>query len=277
VAVVFSDRQRLDASPASSETSFAFLDRVAGPFWSRVRRLIEGWVADYSPPDRAEMVARLRKDFLPAYWELLLYHGSKALGFDITCHPELDGVTTRPDFLVEGAGCSFYLEAKVVGDGAAGQAAKRREDVEHGLNERVRSADVVVNIQYRREGTRPIAIARLAADVQGWLDGLDLAEVRRAISAAGLNGPTPFIWSDPRSGWSVVLTPMPRSGQGGERVVGIVGPMFSWCDDVTPIRKALRKKANKVRRPAWQAFRGRVGGGSDVRRSDGLAGRSVWK
>jgi hypothetical protein len=41
VALVFSDRKRLDASPRGRESAFAFLDRVAGPFWDRVRQLLE--------------------------------------------------------------------------------------------------------------------------------------------------------------------------------------------------------------------------------------------
>jgi hypothetical protein len=76
VTPVFSDRTRLDASPSSGESMYAFLDRVAGPFWDRIRQLIEDWVNDYCPDDQAEMVARLRTksdiDFTASYWELLL-------------------------------------------------------------------------------------------------------------------------------------------------------------------------------------------------------------
>ena len=47
-------------SPSSGESTYAFLDRVAGPFWDRIRRLIEDWVNDYCPDDQAEMVGRLQ-------------------------------------------------------------------------------------------------------------------------------------------------------------------------------------------------------------------------
>jgi hypothetical protein len=113
---------------------YTFLDRVAGPVWDRIRQLIEEWVKGYCPDDQAEMVARLRNkrdiDFTAAYWELLLYHGLKALGFEVTCHPEVAGTTKRPDFLVEDNECSFYLEAKVLGqDDPDRRRDKRRNDI----------------------------------------------------------------------------------------------------------------------------------------------------
>ena len=61
MAPVFSDRQRADTSASSGESMYDFLDRVAGPVWDRIRQLIEDWVTDYSPDDRAELAARLRK------------------------------------------------------------------------------------------------------------------------------------------------------------------------------------------------------------------------
>lgn len=101
----------------SGESMYAFLDRVAGPVWDRIRDLIEEWVKGYCPTGQTEIVERLHSkrdiDFTSAYWELLLYHGLKAIGFDVSCHPAVAGTTKRPDFLVEGDECSFYLEAKV--------------------------------------------------------------------------------------------------------------------------------------------------------------------
>jgi hypothetical protein len=159
VAPVFSSRPRLDASPSSGEPTYAFLDRVAGPVWDRIRHLIEAWANDYSPADRADLVRRLQSrddlEFTAAYWELLLFHGLKALGFEVTCHPEVAGTTKRPDLLVEGDHCSFYLEAKVLGDDHARRMRdKRRAYVEDGLNARVRSDDFFVELRFRKEGVQ---------------------------------------------------------------------------------------------------------------------------
>ena len=221
-----SDRERSDASPSSGESTYAFLDRVAGPFWDRIRRLIEDWVNDYCPDDQAEMVGRLQSgidiNFTAAYWELLLYHGLKALGFEVTCHPEVAGTTRRPDFLVEGDECSYYLEAKVLGDDLADlKRDQRRNDIYHELNARVHSDEFFVRVQFDRESTRPIPIRRLADAAQVWLDGLDPAEVRKEIAAAGPLGAAPLVWEDERSGWAVAVVPMPKGSSGGsDRIVG---------------------------------------------------------
>lgn len=251
MAPVFSDRQRLDASPSSGEPMYVFLDRVAGPVWDRIRHLIEAWANDYSPHGRADVVRRLQSrddlEFLGAYWELFLFHGLKALGFEVTCHPEVAGTTRRPDFLVEGNKCSFVLEAKVLGDDHADRMRdKRRAQIEHGLNARVTSNNITVQLQFEKDGTQQAPIGQLAADAQAWLDALDLAHVRQQSYVAGLSGATPLIWQDERSGWRIALTPMPwRSSRGGRRIVGVVGPHAAWIDDLTPIRKSLYRKAHK--------------------------------
>jgi hypothetical protein len=250
VAPVFSDRERLDASPSSGESMYAFLDRAAGPVWYRVRQLIEAWANDYSPDDRADLVRRLQSrddlEFTAAYWELLLFHGLKALGFEVTCHPEVAGTTRRPDFLAEGNACSFYLEAKVLGDDHARRMRdKRRAYVEDGLNARVRSDDFFVQVQFGKEGVQHPPISKLAAAVRVWLGGLDVAEVREEIRVVGLLGVRQFIWEDERTGWSVALAPMPKSGSGGGERLVVMRPDAAFIDDVTPIRRSLYQKAHK--------------------------------
>lgn len=248
---VFSDRQRSDASPRTVESQYAFLDRIAGPYWDRIRRLIDAWAAGYSPADRTDMVRRLQSDddlqFLGAYWELLLFHGLGAMGFQVSCHPEVAGVSTRPDFLVQGDQCSTYVEAKVLGDGrAAMQQAKRRADVENGLNSRVRSDEIMVQLVFKKQGAHPIPISRLAADTKAWLRQLDIEAVRNRVPTALSVEPHSFAWTDERSGWSLVLNPMVRrKSYRDARFVAISGPLAGFINDRTPIRRALYEKAHK--------------------------------
>lgn len=249
---VFSDRQRVDTSPSSGEPMYDFLDRVAGPVWDRIRQLIEDWTNYYTPGDRVDVVRRLQKsrtdpEFLGAYWELFLLRGLKALGFEVTCHPEVAGTTKRPDFLVERNKYSFYLEAKILGDDHGDRMRdKRRAEIEAGLNARVHSNDVSLQLQFEKDGTQQAPIRRLTEDAQAWLDGLDLAHVRQQSRIAGLSGATPLIWGDEDSGWRIALTPMPwRSRRVGGRIVAVVGPHAAWIDDRTAIRKSLYRKAHK--------------------------------
>jgi hypothetical protein len=253
VPLVFSDRERLDTSPRGSESMLAFLDRVAGPFWDRVRQLLEDWVYDYSPEDRAELVGHMRSgrdlDFIAAYWELILYHGLRALGFQVTCHPDVPGTSKHPDFLVEGDACSFYLEAKILGEDLNDrQRDQAHNDIYHKLNMRVQSDNFFVSVQFDKEGSRPIPIRKFAKEAQAWLDGLDPEEIRKEEKAAGPLGVTPWTWEDERSGWSVTLVPtLKSSGKPSDRVVGLMmgSGEASFIDDRTPIRKALDEKARR--------------------------------
>jgi hypothetical protein len=251
VALVFSDRERVDASPSSGEPLYAFLDRVAGPVWDRIRQLIEDWASDFSSDNRDQLVGRLKSrrdiDVIAAYWELLLYHGLRSLGFAVNSEPEIPGTTKRPDFLVESHQCSFYLEAKVLGDDLADrQREKDRQGIEHELNVRVCSDDFILQVQFAKDGAQSIPIRKLARDTQAWLDGLNLADVREQIGVPGLLGDPPLIWQDERSGWSVALAPMRKSGnRDSNRIVVVTGPHFAWADDRTPIREALYEKAHK--------------------------------
>ena len=65
MASVFSDRTRLDASPLSGESMYAFLDRVAGPFWDRIRQLINE--ADPDVVEEAKWKKASRPEGVPVW------------------------------------------------------------------------------------------------------------------------------------------------------------------------------------------------------------------
>jgi hypothetical protein len=229
---------------------YAFLDRVAGPVWDRIRSLIEDWVNSYPATDQADILGPLRSSddmkFTAAYWELLLYHGLKALGFEVFCHPEVPGTKKRPDFLVGRDKCSFYLEAKILGENAVDRRRDGvRNQIYHELNARVRSDDFAVQVQFDRESDQAIPIRKLANVTQSWLDGLDVNEVRRVAQAAGPLGAAPYIWEDQPTGWTVALVPVLKNSRRGGRITGITGGDVSWVDDRKPIRKALDEKTHR--------------------------------
>lgn len=128
---IFSTFTRTDASPASHGESHAdFLDRVAGSYWDQVRDLVEDWFARLSPDARADVRGRLQsrddRQSRGAFFELYLHECLLRMGYAVTCHPELDGTSRRPDFLAEKDGRSFYIEARSASssDVAVGNSAR---------------------------------------------------------------------------------------------------------------------------------------------------------
>jgi hypothetical protein len=51
------------------------------------------------------------ESFESGFWELYLHEGYRRSGYTITIHPDIPGASTHPDFLIEGHGSRFYLEA----------------------------------------------------------------------------------------------------------------------------------------------------------------------
>jgi hypothetical protein len=119
---LFDEGPRSDSSPgAHLEKSFHFLNRRAGAFWDRVRSHIEDCYAAFPDEHKSDLVGRLRHDderqHLPAWWELYTFTLLDRLGYRVEVHPELQGSSTRPDFLVTRGPVSMYVEAAVVFNG----------------------------------------------------------------------------------------------------------------------------------------------------------------
>ena len=244
--VLFSRIERSDRSYSRlSESTFQFLDRVAGPFWDRVRDLIEDWLAVYPASDRGELVSRLRDDsgsFRSAYWELYLVALVHAHGGTVICHPSVPGTSKRPDFGVEGLGEPFYVEATVLEEGGvAGDRNRRRNEIWEGLNERVRSEHFWVTFAVEQFSPSALPIRRFAKSVDRWLRSLD-----PAVVSDSEDDRFEHRWDDPSTGWRILLRPIRKARPSlDDRLVFAGDGESGFFND----REALRTKVNdKYRR-----------------------------
>ena len=128
---IFSAITRTNPSPAShGDSHFQFFDRVSGPYWDQVRDLIADWFSRLRPDAQADVRGRLRskddRQSKGAFFELYLHECLLRMGYSVTCHPELDGTSRRPDFLAEKDGRSIYVEARSASssDVAVGKSAR---------------------------------------------------------------------------------------------------------------------------------------------------------
>jgi hypothetical protein len=130
---LFDRRLRTDEGRREDhEGVFAFLDRSARASSVRVRGLLTDWLSNVPEgPDRNALRGALasRKNdesFESGFWELYLHEAYRRSGYTITIHPDVPGASTHPDFLIEGHGSRFYLEAVRAGISPAlrGQAQR---------------------------------------------------------------------------------------------------------------------------------------------------------
>jgi hypothetical protein len=237
-----------------SESTFAFLNRAAGPFWDRVRDLMERWFGRLCDDARDDVRARLRSEdnrqFRAAFWELYCHETLLRLGFDVTCHPAVVTGRGRPDFLAERDDLRFVLEATVTGEADASVAADRREARVFDEINRVDSPNFTLFVEVQRQGPVPPPLAPLRSQLEAWLGKLDPDDVS-AIGASEnllLSPRTPaLVWE--ASGWCLKFLPVPRSqrtrGKRGGRTIGVHAPVVKWqfIDDARTIRRSVAGKA----------------------------------
>src|SRR5699024_1387747 len=114
---LFDSSEREDGSPgAHQESTFAFLNRVAGDYWQYPRVLMQERLDRVEHDDEYhELRKRLRsrddEQFRSAFLELYLHESLLRAGYQVTAHPEVAGSSSRPDFLAQRDGVRFYVEA----------------------------------------------------------------------------------------------------------------------------------------------------------------------
>ncbi len=179
---LFADRWRDDPSPADEgEPVSAFLDRVDDPAFDRVRRLLNAWFAKYPERDRWDLRRRLASTddtaFYAAWFEMYLHAVHRGIGFDIVVHPNLEGVTSRPDFLLSNDGDRMLIEATVIGTRDGAGRAGRVARIVAAVN-RVRNDDFALLFDIERQGPDSPPMRGVRGRLEHWLASLSWEDVR---------------------------------------------------------------------------------------------------
>jgi hypothetical protein len=111
---LFEDKIRIDREPAKHiDNLYDFYDRNAQPWIEKVRNILNYWFSHYPEIEQYELKCRFQSEFRSALYELFLFELFLRQGFNISIHPTLPNITTKPDFLLSKDDTEFYMEAKV--------------------------------------------------------------------------------------------------------------------------------------------------------------------
>lgn len=80
----------------------------------RVCKQLEKWFAVYPETEKAELKARFRHEFQPAFFELYIHAVFTAMGYSLTVHPHMQSKSTKPDYLAQKGEEKFYIEVKFI-------------------------------------------------------------------------------------------------------------------------------------------------------------------
>jgi hypothetical protein len=259
---LFDRKLRTDESRREdNEGVFAFLGRSARPSSGEVRRLLEDWLSRVPDgDDRNQLRGALanRKDdesFESGFWELYLHEAYRRSGYTVTIHPDLPGERTHPDFLVEGIGSRFYLEAVRVGTSPAHRGqAQRLADIRTKLRAQ-RAGQFILSVACHAIGPRALRAGELIAFLDRWLTSLS-QEVGAGMGDAELPlQRRPRIrWPGAQSanGWSFEFEAIPlppaMRGTGLPLVGAFTGRIADTTSISRPLRRALETKAAKYGR-----------------------------
>lgn len=247
---IFSAITRTNPSPAShGDSDFQFLDRVSGLYWDQIRDLIEDWFSRLCPDAHADVRGRLRskddRQSKGAFFELYLHECLLRMGYSVTCHPELDGTSRRPDFLAEKDGRSIYLEARSASSSDIAVGKSARVNAAYESLDKLDSPNFFLWIDVAKQGDAPLRARPLRGRLEKWLAGLDPDEHtlvgKRRDDLPGL--------THEDAGWKIGFRafskPPEARGREGARPLGIFGGGEAhWVQDEEGIRSALTDKGS---------------------------------
>lgn len=244
---------RKSSDPAThEENTYQFLNRVAGPFWDRVRNLAETWYQRIPTDQRGDLRNRFRSresiSTLAAFWEIYLHEALVRHGFDVTIHPELPNSERSPDFLAQSDDSSFYVEATCYFEKDRTSAEERRRERLYDAINQLWNPNFHVWIDIEREGASSPPGAPLRKALQRWLTHLDPDEVNASHEPGNMFDLPSFTWD--RDGWTISFWSIPikpeARGKPDSKLIGVYGTgEAKFIDDKTPIRSRLGAKAKR--------------------------------
>lgn len=260
---IFGSFERTDPSPARhGESLHAFLNRCSDPFFAAVRHTLEDWLGRVPLEHRRGLIgsfasARSNEAFMSAFWELYLHEMYLQCGYKVTIHPPLASTSKRPDFLVEGHGARFYVEAVQVGTSQADVAEARRLTDVHAVLDTERTDRFSLSLSYEEVGAQPLATTGLRKALQEWLSGLDADALVEDLTQPETPGEIAFDRL-PRLDWAAddwrlhfhAIPLKPGLPEGSTPLIGMHGPASAQViDKHTGIMRALDGKAKRYGKP----------------------------
>jgi len=254
--ILFDTKKRINKECKKySEPLFAYLERSGKKSSGFIRNLLEEWYSHYPEKHKKDIYSMLiSKDdhsHLSAFFELYMHELLLKLGFTAEIHPEIEGKSTHPDFLVFLDSIPlFYLECALVKGPKKDTAAEKLENKIYDMIDEMKNDDFFLYVEINASSTSTPSGAKWRRELERRLSELDPDELYENLEREDWESLPQWTLED--KGWKVTFRPIPRSknirGKHCVRPIGIIWKGFFWSDIYVYIRNVIREKANKYGR-----------------------------
>jgi hypothetical protein len=236
---LFGKRKRDRHSPMrQGERLFRFYNSSAWESVSRIRDVLNKWIANFNEKDQADLVGRMRSksdaQFKAAFTEVALHEALLASEYAIETHPDLPN-GRRPDFKIRDKDKKTigYLEVTSFGPSRSAEAAaNRKATIYNAIDKAKIPENCFLTFAVERAGAKDARIRQLTSEIEKWV-----TENKDKIG----QGPKKIFKSN---GWAIELTlhvlPTKRTDP---RNIGIHFGGVGWISAPHEIRKALDEKS----------------------------------
>ncbi|OWZ82770.1 hypothetical protein [Natranaerobius trueperi] len=251
---LFENKIREYLGPAAhSEDTYNYLDRSARKYAENIRCELNKWFSNLPEEEKEKMKRRFTTEYHSAFFELFLHEFFSRLGFSLTFHPEINGTTRRPDFLVENDKIQFLLEATVNTD--LSNEEEKQEKVKQVFYDEINKIESpncylrLVKV-FIPKGVQPSG-RKVRNFLENKLKEINIVELENKLMGNSIDELPTWKYKD-EAGVLVEVQPFPKSEQarGKEgRPIGIYPIEGEWDKTKSPLYNSLVKKAKRYGNP----------------------------
>jgi hypothetical protein len=176
--MLFDNKERTRTAPKKlGEDDFSFYDSSARPEFHIYRDLVNGWISELPEAERAEMIARLKKNdslgYQAALAELTVHAALIRQGYMVEVHPASPHPTRKPDFLAKDKDGNpvAYVEVTTFGPALGRIGQSNRESVIYNAIDKAKlPPGFRLTYDVDTYGQSSPNVGKLCKDIEAWAE-----------------------------------------------------------------------------------------------------------
>ena len=252
IVILFENKERSDLEYAlPNEGTIEFLDRSGHPWAQDVRDYLNNWISKYPEEECEELITRLKHEIDSPHFELFLHELFVQMGFEIICHPQLEGTNNKPDFLVSSKDKAFYAEARLVTETTDHErkVERHKEFVRNTINNKVRSKNFFIGIrELQIKSFQQVSLKKLTKQLTEYLSEQDPDSfIAKHKKESCFEFENEYIFIE------VSLIPKNKEHRSSfsKKIIGMSGTGAKFMSTAVDIKKRISKKAGKYGNPKY--------------------------